>query len=197
MSNHSSLFAVPAQPKKKGVGDIHDRLPHREPLCNAFNFPDTQPQGVPLIIRFHLLVKPLPTQLIQSPLPIRLNLLPLPMQPIRQPFCSCLGIQSIHFFPIVVLDSPESFMIAEDTVLAFVKFYSANGGAAAALNWYGPLGVDAADAHGEVLCVTAAGADVGVNVAHGPRGVYVGESVVFWWEEYLGQSNGCSRRLRT
>ena len=59
-------------------------------------------------------------------------------------------------------------MIAEDTVLAFVKFYGANGGAAAALDWDGPLGVDAVDAHGEVLCVTAAGADVGVDVAHDP-----------------------------
>ena len=81
-------------------------------------------------------------------------------------------------------------MIAEDTVLAFVKPYGANGGAAAALDWDGPLGVGTADADGEVLRVTAAGADVGVNVAHGSRGVYVGDGVVVWWEEYLGQTNG-------
>ena len=57
-------------------------------------------------------------------------------------------------------------MVAEDTVLAFVEFYGADGGAAAALNWDGPLGVGAADAHGEVLRVAAVGADVGVDVAH-------------------------------
>ena len=61
-------------------------------------------------------------------------------------------------------------MIAEDTILAFVKSYGANGGAAAALDWHGPLGVGAADADGEVLRVAAAGADVGVDVAHGSSG---------------------------
>ena len=88
------------------------------------------------------------------------------MLSIRQPFRSCLGIQSIDFFAIVVLDPPERFVVAEDTVLAFVKSYGADGGAAAALNWDGPLGVDAADADGQVLRVAAAGADVGVDVAH-------------------------------
>ena len=57
-------------------------------------------------------------------------------------------------------------MIAEDTVLAFVKFYGADGGAAAALDWDGPLGVGAPDTDGEVLRVAADGADVGVDVAH-------------------------------
>ena len=61
-------------------------------------------------------------------------------------------------------------MIAENTVLAFVKSYGADGGATAALDWHGPLGVGAADADGEVLRVAAAGADVGVHVAHGPSG---------------------------
>ena len=57
-------------------------------------------------------------------------------------------------------------MIAEDTVLAFVKYYGADGGAAAALDWDSPLGVGASDADEEVLRVAAAGADVGVDVAH-------------------------------
>ena len=61
-------------------------------------------------------------------------------------------------------------MVAEDTVLAFVKSYGANGCAAAALDRDGPLGVGTADADGEVLRVAAAGADVGVDVAHGSGG---------------------------
>ena len=47
---------------------------------------------------------------------------------------------------------------------------TANGGAAAASDWHGPLRVGAADADGEVLRVAAAGADVGVDVAHGFSG---------------------------
>ena len=88
------------------------------------------------------------------------------MLSIRQPFRSCLGIQSIDFFAIVVLDPPEGFVIAKDTVLPFVESYGTDGGAAAALNWDGPLGAGAPDPDGEVLRVAAAGADVGVDVAH-------------------------------
>ena len=67
----------------------------------------------------------------------------------------------------MVLDLPERFVVAEDTVLAFVKFYSADRGATAALDWDGPLRVGAPDADGEVLRVAAAAAGVSVDVAHG------------------------------
>lgn len=89
-------------------------------------------------------------------------------------------------------------MIAEDTVLAFVEFYGADGDTAAALDWHHPLRVGAADADGEVLRVAAASADVGIDVAHGPSGECMWVmGVVVRWEEYLGETDGDSSRLRT